>query len=1091
MKNTEKDSDSSKLLLYCVTKFLSNFPQLLEVMKSLKNKCEEFNLYPQRTTFNGKPAKRTYEDLLIAHPQLNPKEIFERALALPPTFMPSFNKNLHEWINSRELSQNAGLPPNFFHKFEWKKTFVGHIKQTYDSDFCPVLCVRVDHEGNKVLTGADDKLIKVWDANNGTLLYTMKGHRGEIADILITPCNRYVISGCTSGDLIVWELETGDIITQNNDAAGEISSLEFFKSYEGDLFFISCSKSGRACVYSESIFDGSEDSGMVWYYSNDSNKMLCVSPHPAGNFVAIGTRKGLLQIWSLKPLETRAEYDPKNHLMCVLTEKKSSDINFVEWSPCGNFLITGSLSHHAVLWKFDRSLYRKFIENNRNPIEASLMKITEVSDKGKTKCYSISWNLSGDYALICAENTFVVGRKGASTPPQFSLKLWSKKEMKVVCALGDEKCKHKNKILSLRKHPTQDNIMLSADFDGLIIIWDLFRRIAVKSFKESGNFILAPILDLPLVDCNWFEDGTGFVVSSQIGTFSIYGVGGRDEYIASPIQQFFTSDYSLDNAMRCVLADKFMHPHPYQPPVPIYYLSRGISQNQPSPYQQRYEYGLQEEKKIEFLQERDEFHPLFMDANHLDESEEEAESSISSLESEPNDEEIIAPEHDNVLVVETDPYCARCKGILDVQTMWCYECNQIYHPSCLKAIESQVEKNVCILCFKKAIGSINEVPHARRKMISRDYLELEDSDASRYIPQVGDQVVFFLQGYESFLKHHQNYPLLDSELLSYIQPTYMEIEAIEYIWPGEQNLDSTTSHIIMKLTFKVYKEDKLHKALYMLDDFLPEYIVLKDIFDKKLRHVYPKLKPGNVVYAKIDGGLYRAIIKEISCKEEAFRDSPWEAIVVEYLDDVQPVNQRSRRNSKNSPRLSFWEIELSQSYDISLICPISSEESILECSERIRSLMSDSRANYFNQKISSTEIKNYYNEVMVPSYIRLIHDRIINRYYRTQNAILEDIDLMINNSVKINGERAKITRNGNYITDKLKMIINKYSSKELPFREISIQLPKASSHVVGYEYPWNVEWCMPREIVEREDTEVEVPKKEDGGRRKLRKTRER
>lgn len=90
----------------------------------------------------------------------------------------------------------------------------------------------------------------------------MKEHKGGISSILISPCNKFVISGCTSGDMITWELETGDVIQHNNDAGGEISSMKFFNSFDGDLHVISCNKSGKACVYSEAIFYGNDDYSM-------------------------------------------------------------------------------------------------------------------------------------------------------------------------------------------------------------------------------------------------------------------------------------------------------------------------------------------------------------------------------------------------------------------------------------------------------------------------------------------------------------------------------------------------------------------------------------------------------------------------------------------------------------------------------------------------------------------------------------------------------------------------------------------------------------------------------------------------------------
>lgn len=272
-------------------------------------------------------------------------------------------------------------------------------------------------------------------------------------------------------------------------------------------------------------------------------------------------------------------------------------------------------------------------------------------------------------------------------------------------------------------------------------------------------------------------------MSTRFGTYSVYGLGGREEFISSPIQQFFTTDYSHEKTLKCTLGDKYMHSYPYQPLVSSYYLSRGIPQINNSNYQQRYLCGLQQESKIEFLYQRDINHPLdYADVNE-NVSEEYADSE-ESKDSDVNDEELVSHfpvQQDLELVVETDPYCARCKGILDESTEWCGECRKIYHPLCLRIGGLEAEKFLCISCYKKSIGTGKEIASTKKRNVNRTYLEMDFNDLSRYVPQIGDQVVFFYQGYEAFMKHHIQYPLMDQDLFTYTQPTYMEIQNIEYL----------------------------------------------------------------------------------------------------------------------------------------------------------------------------------------------------------------------------------------------------------------------------------------------------------------------
>ena len=86
----------------------------------------------------------------------------------------------------------------------------------------------------------------------------------------------------------------------------------------------------------------------------------------------------------------------------------------------------------------------------------------------------------------------------------------------------------------IEAHPFREEIALTADYNGLIIIWDIAEGIILNMFQERGCAIKYPNLECPILDGRFSPDGFSFAISSYFGTFSIYGYGNDEFYKTSP-----------------------------------------------------------------------------------------------------------------------------------------------------------------------------------------------------------------------------------------------------------------------------------------------------------------------------------------------------------------------------------------------------------------------------------------------------------------------------------------------------------------------------------------------------------------------------
>src|SRR5262249_31926177 len=85
----------------------------------------------------------------------------------------------------------------------------------------PVTCVAFTPDGTRIITGSYDHTLRVWGAENGEELLTLKGHTALVLCAAMSPDGKRIVSGggdlldtrkpgpARPGELIVWDADTG------------------------------------------------------------------------------------------------------------------------------------------------------------------------------------------------------------------------------------------------------------------------------------------------------------------------------------------------------------------------------------------------------------------------------------------------------------------------------------------------------------------------------------------------------------------------------------------------------------------------------------------------------------------------------------------------------------------------------------------------------------------------------------------------------------------------------------------------------------------------------------------------------------------
>jgi WD40 repeat protein len=62
-------------------------------------------------------------------------------------------------------------------------------------------------DGKRILTGNADKTAKVWDAEKGTELLTLKGHTTSVTSVCFSPDGKRILTGSIDSTAKLWDVE--------------------------------------------------------------------------------------------------------------------------------------------------------------------------------------------------------------------------------------------------------------------------------------------------------------------------------------------------------------------------------------------------------------------------------------------------------------------------------------------------------------------------------------------------------------------------------------------------------------------------------------------------------------------------------------------------------------------------------------------------------------------------------------------------------------------------------------------------------------------------------------------------------------------
>ncbi|XP_052182402.1 uncharacterized protein LOC127795031 [Diospyros lotus] len=445
-------------------------------------------------------------------------------------------------------------PSTMVQKMQNIKKIRGHRSAVY--------CAIFDRSGRYVITGSDDRLVKIWSMETAFCLASCRGHEGDITDLAVSSNNALVASASNDYSIRVWRLPDGLPISVLRGHVGAVTAIAFSPRPSSVYQLLSSSDDGTCriwdarysqCsprVYLPKPTDG-KNSGSSSSNGVPCHQILCCTYNASGTVFVTGSSDTFARVWNACKSNTEGSEQP-NHEIDVLAGHEN-DVNYVQFSGCA---VAPRSSSPDFLPDDSKQKFKNSWFNHDNIVTCSRdgSAIIWVARSRKSHGKAVRWTRAYHLKVPPPPMPPQPPRGGPRqrflpTPRGVNMIVWSLDNRFVLAAIMD--CRicvwnasdgslvhsltgHTQSTYVLDVHPFNPRIAMSAGYDGKTIIWDIWEGMPIRVY-EIGRF--------KLVDGKFSQDGTSIVLSDDAGQIYLLNTGQGESQKDAKYDQFFLGDY--------------------------------------------------------------------------------------------------------------------------------------------------------------------------------------------------------------------------------------------------------------------------------------------------------------------------------------------------------------------------------------------------------------------------------------------------------------------------------------------------------------------------------------------------------------------
>ncbi|QCE13346.1 WD40 repeat [Vigna unguiculata] len=463
----------------------------------------------------------------------------------------------HRAPSIRSACYAIAKPSTMVQKMQNIKRLRGHRNAVY--------CAIFDRSGRYVITGSDDRLVKVWSMETAYCLASCRGHDGDITDLAVSSNNALVASSSNDCVIRVWRLPDGLPISVLRGHTGAVTAIAFSPRPNAVYQLLSSSDDGTCRIWDARYTQSSprlyiprpsdsvigKSSGPSSSTVPQSHQIFCCAYNANGTVFVTGSSDNLARVWNACKLSTD-DSDQPNHEIDVLSGHEN-DVNYVQFSGCA----VASRFCTTETWKEENiPKFKNSWLNHDNIVTCSRdgSAIIWIPRSRRSHGKSGRWTRAYHLRVPPPPMPPQPHRGGPRqrilpTPRGVNMIVWSLDNRFVLAAIMD--CRicvwnasdgslvhsltgHSESTYVLDVHPFNPRIAMSAGYDGRTIVWDIWEGMPIQIYEISR---------FKLVDGKFSPDGTSIILSDDVGQLYILSTGQGESQKDAKYDQFFLGDY--------------------------------------------------------------------------------------------------------------------------------------------------------------------------------------------------------------------------------------------------------------------------------------------------------------------------------------------------------------------------------------------------------------------------------------------------------------------------------------------------------------------------------------------------------------------
>ncbi|XP_071126976.1 pleiotropic regulator 1-like isoform X1 [Mytilus edulis] len=210
-----------------------------------------------------------------------------------------------------------------------------------------VRCVAVEPGNQWFATGANDRMIKIWDLASGTLKLSLTGHISAVRGVVVSPRQPYLFSCGEDKQVKCWDLEYNKTIKHYHGHLSAVYAIDLHPTID---VLVTCGRDGTARVWDM------RTKACIHTLTGHNNTVADIRCQAAEPQVITGSHDSTIRLWDLAAGKSRVTLT--NHKKSVraltlhpkhYTFASASADNIKEWKfPDGNF-IQNLPGHNAII----------------------------------------------------------------------------------------------------------------------------------------------------------------------------------------------------------------------------------------------------------------------------------------------------------------------------------------------------------------------------------------------------------------------------------------------------------------------------------------------------------------------------------------------------------------------------------------------------------------------------------------------------------------------------------------------------------------------------------------------------------------------